>query len=123
MWQTAFLLPDTHRFIAPAKTKETARDSVLLVSSLRLFLATALLLSMHQTSGVEGGGYCPLSLQKKFKTKALCECCANCVAVKNVSKSFAPILNISALCIFCHIVFMDVLIVHVVQHQKEMPKR
>lgn len=36
------------------KKKETARDSVPLVSSLCLFLATALFPSVDQTSGVEG---------------------------------------------------------------------
>lgn len=50
----SFLLPNTHRFRAPAKRKETVRGSVPLVSGLCLFLAAALLLSVDRTSGVGG---------------------------------------------------------------------
>ena len=50
-----FLLPNTNRFRAVAiKRKETARDGVVLVSSLCLFLAAALLPSIDRKRGVEG---------------------------------------------------------------------
>lgn len=54
MWQTAFCSPTPTDPELWQKKKETGRDSLLLESSLCLFLAAAPLPSVDQTSGVEG---------------------------------------------------------------------